>query len=93
VRRVGDNQNIDGNYQYNAVTKGNCIQKFWHYSKQLAIKNILPPAKKDLVLGCGSGVIASYLGKFGANILGIDGNTKAIEFAKKNIKQIMFISV
>ena len=83
-RRMGDRIEIDGAYQYRALTSGNAVQRFWHRSKQLVIGEFLPPAPSDFVVdvGCGSGVISNYLGGFGADVLGVDGNDAAIEFAR-----------
>lgn len=83
-KRTGDTIQISGNYQYKALTTGNPIQRFWHEGKQRIITQLLPPQPTDFILdvGCGSGVITNYLGKTGANIMGIDGNEDAIRFAK-----------
>ena len=82
-KRIGDSVKISGDYQYRALIEGNSVQRFWHYSKQLAIKKYLPPSSHDKVIdvGCGSGVITSLLGSYGADVLGIDGNSDAITFA------------
>ncbi len=80
---------IEGSYQYNALTKGNPVQRFWHYVKKSAINKYLPPAPTDNLLdvGCGSGVITAYLGESGANVTGIDGNNKAINFAQEHFQK------
>jgi len=82
-RRVGDSIKISGDYQFNASNSPNPVQRFWHLSKKLAIARFLPPRKEDFVLdvGCGSGVITSFLGESGAEVLGLDGNAAAIAFA------------
>lgn len=84
-RRKGDSVAIDGDYQHKALTEGPAIQRFWHYSRQLSIREHLPPASGEEVIdvGCGSGTVSSFLGSFGANILGVDGNPDAIDFARK----------
>lgn len=84
TQRAGDTTAIPGDYQYRALTQGNAVQRFWHYSKQLAIKQFLPPSPSDVVvdIGCGSGVITSFLGESGATVLGIDNNPEAIQFAR-----------
>lgn len=85
VKRTGDTIRISGDYQYRALTEGNPVKRFWHYNKQLAIKQLMPPAVKDFVIdvGCGSGVVTSFLGDFGSTVLGIDGNPDAIRFAEE----------
>jgi len=82
-RRIGDTVKISGDYQYQALMKGNPIQRFWHYTKYLSIKKYMPPMPTDKVMDvrCGSGVVTSFLGEFGATVLGIDGNLDAIKFA------------
>jgi len=83
-KRTGDTIQTPGDYQYKALTSGNAVQRFWHESKQRVITKLLPPQPTDFILdvGCGSGVIADYLGKSGAKVLGIDGNEDAIRFAQ-----------
>ena len=82
-RRFGDSIKISGDYQHNAIHSPNRVQRFWHLSKKQAIARFLPPRKEDFVLdvGCGSGVIAGFLGESGAEVLGLDGNPEAIAFA------------
>ncbi|MBZ5551877.1 MAG: methyltransferase domain-containing protein [Acidobacteriia bacterium] len=84
-QRRGDTTKIPGDYQYCALTRGNPVQRFWHYSKQLAIKRYLPPGSGERILdvGCGSGVITSFLGESGASVLGIDSSEDAIAFASQ----------
>jgi len=76
---------IPGDYQYRAMIHGNAIQRFWHESKKLAIQQLAPSEATDCILdvGCGSGVMSSYLGRGGATVVGIDSNSLAIEFATK----------
>lgn len=98
-KRTCDAVKISGDYQYKALMEGSPVQRFWHYSKQLTIKEFMPPASSDMILdvGCGSGVITSFLGEYGSEVLGIDGNPDAIKFAtkkyyKNNIKfQLGFV--
>ncbi len=82
-RRIGDIVEISGDYQYRALTEGSAVQRFWHYSKQLAISRYLPvqPGQRAIDVGCGSGVISSFLGRRGAEVLGVDSNPQAVEFA------------
>jgi 2-polyprenyl-3-methyl-5-hydroxy-6-metoxy-1,4-benzoquinol methylase len=89
ARRVGDTIKIGGDYQYKALTQGNPVQRFWHFSKHLSIMRYLPPSSQDNIIdvGCGSGVITSFLGESGASVVGVDGNSEAIEFANKKFSQ------
>lgn len=84
-RRTGDTVAVEGDYQYAAASSQNPVQRYWHLNKQTMISKYLPPASSDEILdvGCGSGVITDFLGKSGANVLGIDGNRDAISFAKR----------
>jgi len=84
AKRTGDTVKIAGDYQYHALHNGNSIQRFWHYTKKQAIKKYLPPLSNDYILdvGCGSGVITSFLGESGAQVTGLDANGDAILFAK-----------
>jgi cyclopropane fatty-acyl-phospholipid synthase-like methyltransferase len=88
-RRLGDSIKISGDYQYNAINSPNPVQRFWHLSKKLAIARFLPPRKEDFVMdvGCGSGVITSFLGESGAEVLGLDGNSEAIAFAAETFSK------
>jgi 2-polyprenyl-3-methyl-5-hydroxy-6-metoxy-1,4-benzoquinol methylase len=76
---------IPGDYQYRAAMRGPAVQRFWHYTKRLAIERYLPPAPDDFILdaGCGSGVITSYLGESGARVVGLDPNPESIDFATR----------
>lgn len=85
IRRTGDTIRIPGDYQYRAVTSGHPVQRFWHETKTLTIAELLPPNRQDFVIdvGCGSGVVSSFLGKSGATVLGVDANACAIDFATR----------
>lgn len=87
--RTGDVAKIAGSYQFDALTKGNAVQRFWHANKQMAIQRYLPPQPSEFILdvGCGSGVIADFLAKSGATVWGIDGSEDAIAFAGKTFPQ------
>jgi len=76
---------IPGDYQHRAATRGPAVQRFWHYTKRLAIDRYLPPEPRDFILdaGCGSGVITSYLGESGARVIGLDPNPESIDFATR----------
>lgn len=87
-KRTGDTIKIPGDYQYKALTTGNPVQRFWHESKQRIISQLMPPEPTDFILdvGCGSGVIANFLGQSGAKVWGIDGNKDALNFARETFK-------
>jgi 2-polyprenyl-3-methyl-5-hydroxy-6-metoxy-1,4-benzoquinol methylase len=87
--RTGDRESIRGSYQYDAITRGYIVQRFWHFNKKLMIGQFLPPLSSDYILdvGCGSGVISSFLAESGAQVLGVDGNSKAISFAMQQFRQ------
>jgi 2-polyprenyl-3-methyl-5-hydroxy-6-metoxy-1,4-benzoquinol methylase len=88
--RKGDTIQIAGDYQARALREGPAVQRFWHHAKMLAIRKYLPPSPRDFVLdvGCGSGVVSSFLGRSGAQVLGIDINEEAISYAKEaNVMQ------
>jgi 2-polyprenyl-3-methyl-5-hydroxy-6-metoxy-1,4-benzoquinol methylase len=86
ARRTRDAVDIDGGYQYRALTEGYRVQRFWHHSKVLAIEEHLPPGPGDDILdvGCGSGVITEYLGEKARTVLGMDGNPRAIAWATEH---------
>ena len=85
MRRTGDAVRIRGDYQHRAITSGRSVQRFWHYIKKLTIAELLPPDARDFAIdvGCGSGVVSSYLGEYGATVLGVDENPSAIEYATR----------
>ena len=94
-RRVGDTVKISGDYQWRAANSPNPVQRFWHLTKKTAIDFLCPPAKDSLILdvGCGSGVIASYLStKYSAKVIGLDGNIDAVNFAKATYPDVEFRS-
>lgn len=79
---------ISGDYQYRALTQGNAVQRFWHFTKQLSIERFMPPDLSDRVVdvGCGSGVISAFLAERAADVVGIDGNEAAIAFARRQFQ-------
>jgi len=87
-KRAGDAVESIGGYHYEAAVSGPAVQRFWHYTKKLAIQQYLCPKADDFVLdvGCGSGMISGFLGESGAEVLGIDGNSTAIDFARKTFE-------
>ena len=82
--RRGDSIEIEGGYQYYALTEGPPIQRFWHSLKTQQIDQYCKPEPVDFVvdIGCGSGVIAEYLARHARYVIGIDSNVRAIEFAR-----------
>ena len=82
-RRVGDAISIPGDYQARAAQSPNRIQRFWHAAKKIVVDEMLPPAAGEFAIdaGCGSGVIADYLAASGAEVIGVDANPEAIDFA------------
>ncbi len=89
TRRTGDHVEIPGDYQYRALTEGPVVQRFWHAAKMVAISLLLPPKPTDSVvdIGCGSGVISDFLGSSGARVVGVDGNERAISFARQTFER------
>jgi 2-polyprenyl-3-methyl-5-hydroxy-6-metoxy-1,4-benzoquinol methylase len=85
MRKDGDAIEIPGDYQYRALTQGIAVQRFWHQTKLLAVQKYLPPIKTDVCLdvGCGSGIVSSFLGKSAGRVLGIDCSPAAIDFATR----------
>lgn len=81
-----DTIKIGGDYQHKALTQGFRAQRFWHHTKMLAIGRHLPAASGDIIfdVGCGSGVVADFLGRSGAQVTGIDGNPDAIAYARNH---------
>src|SRR5437763_60208 len=82
-RRAGDAISIPGDYQLRAAQSPNRVQRFWHAAKKIVIDEMLPVAASELAVdaGCGSGVIADYLASSGAEVIGVDANPEAIDFA------------
>lgn len=89
VRKNGDHISIPGNYQYEATWNGAKTQRFWHQSRFLASARLLDARQGESVLdvGCGSGVFADLLSKSGANIVAVDANRSAIEFASQKFQK------
>lgn len=96
--RTGDKVAIDGDYQYNAYYNGNLAQQYWNRFKFLTtIENLkVRDAKVILDVGCGSGILCSLIARTNSliNVIGVDGNAKAISFCKtkwKNFENLNFI--
>jgi 2-polyprenyl-6-hydroxyphenyl methylase/3-demethylubiquinone-9 3-methyltransferase len=85
LRRTGDDVAIEGGYQHRALHEGNAVQRFWHLNKQLTIARYLPPRPGTFVVdaGCGSGVVADFLARGGATVVGLDASPDAVAFARR----------
>lgn len=84
-RRTGDAISIPGDYQLRAARSANPVQRFWHATKKIVVDRMLPAAVGEFVIdaGCGSGVVADHLAQSGAEVMGIDANPEAIQFASR----------
>jgi len=80
---------ITGDYQFNALTKGFIVQRFWHHQKLMLIKRLADTRHGERVLdvGCGSGVVANYLAERGACVHAVDCNESAIRFARTHFQR------
>jgi 2-polyprenyl-3-methyl-5-hydroxy-6-metoxy-1,4-benzoquinol methylase len=83
-RRTGDRIAIAGDYQHRALHLGPAPQRFWHRAKleeALALLRLVP-GDRMLDAGCGSGLLAAMAAEAsGVEVLGVDANPAAIEFA------------
>ena len=85
-RRLGDQIQIDGSYQYKALHEGPAFQRAWHREKLLLIDGVVDApsgARQALDAGCGSGVLAAHLASKGWGVTGVDANESAIKFASE----------
>lgn len=82
---MGDAIEIDGGYQHRALISGFVVQRFWHAEKLRVIEKFSRPASGERVLdiGCGSGVVSDALRTHGASVIAVDGNSKAIDYARR----------
>jgi 2-polyprenyl-3-methyl-5-hydroxy-6-metoxy-1,4-benzoquinol methylase len=82
-RREGDAIHISGDYQARALKSDRAAQRFWHEAKFRLIERVAMPAKHDRVLdaGCGSGTISHFLSLHAGEVVGVDSNPSAIEYA------------
>ncbi|PYJ30805.1 MAG: hypothetical protein DME90_01840 [Verrucomicrobia bacterium] len=82
-RREGDAIHISGDYQARALKSDRAAQRFWHEAKFRLMERIAMPGKDDRVLdaGCGSGTISHFLSLHAGEVVGIDSNPSAIEYA------------
>lgn len=88
-RRTGDAKFIDGGYQHRALEKGPAVQRFWHATKLGLLDWAFPvgPGQKVLDVGCGSGVFADLMATRGAEVLAIDANKDAIDYAQRHFRR------
>jgi len=82
-RREGDAIQISGDYQARALKSDRAVQRFWHEAKFRLIERVAMPEKHERVLdaGCGSGTISYFLSQHAGNVVGMDSNPSAINFA------------
>lgn len=84
-KRLGDKISISGSYQYDAFYNGHRMQRFWHYTRLQESETALHIIPADIILdiGCGSGLLASFIAsKNDVTVLGTDANKSAIDFCK-----------
>lgn len=82
-RRERDAIPIRGDYQARALQSDRAAQRFWHEAKFRLIQRVAMPGKQDRVLdaGCGSGTISNFLSPHAGEVVGVDSNPSAINFA------------
>jgi len=87
-RRRGDAIEISGDYQARALHSKRAAQRFWHEAKFRLIERIASPDKRERVLdaGCGSGIISNFLSQHAAEVVAIDSNPSAIDYATQTFK-------
>jgi 2-polyprenyl-3-methyl-5-hydroxy-6-metoxy-1,4-benzoquinol methylase len=83
-RREGDAIRISGDYQARALRSDRAAQRFWHQAKFRLIERVAIPSKRERVLdaGCGSGTISQFLSLHAGEVIGIDSNPSAINYAR-----------
>lgn len=83
--RPGDSIEIEGGYQHRALVAGFPVQRFWHHLKTLTIERVAPPEAHMILLdlGCGSGVVSSYLAERATFVDAVDANMRAVDYAKR----------
>ena len=83
-RRERDAIQISGDYQARALKSDRAAQRFWHEAKFRLLERIALPGKQERVLdaGCGSGTISHFLSRHAGEVIGIDSNPSAINFAR-----------
>src|SRR5207244_2438574 len=84
THREGDAIQISGDYQARALKSDRAAQRFWHEAKFRLLERIALPGKQERVLdaGCGSGTISHFLSRHAGEVIGIDSNPSAINFAR-----------
>ena len=84
-RRMGDAIEIPGDYQHKALTEGPAAQRAWHEVKLGLLDWFFPlrPGDRMLDVGSGSGVFAERMAQVGCEVVGVDANTAAVEYASQ----------
>jgi len=83
TRRLGDDVRIPGSYQHDALLHGPAVQRFWHRSKLNLLDWLFPirPGERILEVGSGSGVFADAMAARGAEVVAVDANSAAVDYA------------
>lgn len=84
---------VTGHFDYIAQTyeqRVTIISKLYRRLKQSLIKNIVPPGKKILDYGCGTGEILNSL--HSSHGIGYDSSTEMTKLAKSKFKKLHFVS-
>jgi 2-polyprenyl-3-methyl-5-hydroxy-6-metoxy-1,4-benzoquinol methylase len=86
---------IKGDYQYQALKKGNFLQSNWHANKLQIIDYLLTKyqPKSVLDLGAGSGNLEFTFASKVNKILAVDYNDSAVDFLKKKLKDLQIKNV
>lgn len=73
---------------YDALTKGNAIQRFWHDQKFESVLNKIDFTQKDYVMdvGCGPGVLLSRIFKKVTLAIGMDISKNQVKFTNDLLK-------
>lgn len=83
-RRETDAIAIPGDYQARALESPRAAQRFWHAAKIRLIDRVAParPGARIADAGCGSGVISAHLAAAARQVIGLDSNAAAVEYAR-----------
>ncbi len=86
---------ITGDYQYQALRKGNFLQSNWHANKLEIVKYLLKKyqPKSVLDLGAGSGNLELKFAHLVKKITAIDYNDEAVSFLKNKLKEFKIANV